>query len=157
MGKHTKIPQSREHLKFCPDHYTEIENYELAKADDFVGWICHHRNGEQFSKEWLIANNMYFNRTDPHEFKFVTVNEHKQIHGALLGKSTKGRHHTDEAKAKIGAFNKGKPKSEEHRRKLAEAQTGKPSWSKGKHLSDEHRKRLSDARKAYFARIKGGI
>lgn len=33
-------------LKYCPEHYQEIENYELAKADDFKGWICHHRNGE---------------------------------------------------------------------------------------------------------------
>lgn len=66
--------------RFCPEHYTEIENYELAKADNFEGWACHHRNGEEFSKEWLLKNNMYYNRTDPHEFKFVRHDEHSRLH-----------------------------------------------------------------------------
>ena len=78
-------------LKYCPEHYQEIENYELAKADDFKG---HHRNGEEFSKEWLIKNNnMYYNRTDPHEFKFVTTAEHALIHN-------KGKKHTEQWKDK---------------------------------------------------------
>ena len=111
----------REHsfIKFCPEHYTEIENYELAKADNFVGWVCHHRNGVEFSKEWLIKNNMYFNRTDPHEFKFVTRAEHNVIHSTghdrvkgvknpMYGKKGKdnpnyGSHRTEETRARMRA------------------------------------------------------
>ena len=39
------------YMDFCPEHYMEIENYELAKSDNFVGWVCHHRNGEEFELE----------------------------------------------------------------------------------------------------------
>lgn len=105
---------------FCPEHYTEIENYELAKADNFKGWVCHHRNGEYFSKDWLVKNNMYFNRKDPHEFKFMTLAEHNRVHWT-------GRKHTNES-----------------RQKMAEARKGKPSPNKGKHLSDETRKKMSE-------------
>lgn len=35
------IPQSIR--KFCKDDYTKIENYELAKADNFKDWCIHHR------------------------------------------------------------------------------------------------------------------
>ena len=27
---------------YCKD-YENIENYEKAKADNFIGWHCHHR------------------------------------------------------------------------------------------------------------------
>ena len=106
-------------IKFCPEHYKEIENYELAKADNFKGWVCHHRNGEEFSKEWLINNNMYYNRSDPHEFKFVTREEHNKIHhtghmraigklNPMYGKKGRdnpnyGSHRTEETKARMRA------------------------------------------------------
>jgi hypothetical protein len=79
---------------FCPEHYEEIENYDLALKDNFIGWTCHHRNGEEFSVEWLKANNMYYNRKDPHEFKFMRNAEHKSLH-------SKGKKFTDEHKEKI--------------------------------------------------------
>lgn len=63
--------KSFSHIYFCPDHYTEIKNYDLALKDDFKDWVCHHIKGEEFTKEWLIQNNLYFNRTDPHEFVFL--------------------------------------------------------------------------------------
>lgn len=97
---------------YCPEHYKEIENYEQAINDKRKTWVCHHRNGEQFSTEWLISNNMYFNRTDPHEFKFVTKSEHNKIH-------SKGRKHTNDAKQKIGAGNKGKTRSNEYKSNLS--------------------------------------
>lgn len=28
---------------YCRDNITKIENYELAKADNFKGWEIHHR------------------------------------------------------------------------------------------------------------------
>lgn len=70
-------------IKFCPNNYTEIENYDKAINDNSQMWYCHHRNGEEFSRDWLIKNNMYYNRTDPHEFKFVTKSEHERIHSRL--------------------------------------------------------------------------
>lgn len=42
-------------MKYCPEHYMEIENYDLALADNFEGWICHHRNGMEFSNEGCLG------------------------------------------------------------------------------------------------------
>ena len=67
----------------CPEHYKEIENYVEAVNDTKNKWVCHHRNGEEFSVEWLKKNNMYFNRKDPHEFKFIKDKEHRQLHRKL--------------------------------------------------------------------------
>lgn len=92
---------------FCPERYVEIENYELAKADNFKGWICHHRLGEHcFTKDQLIAFGMYFNVT-PGELKFVTKKEHTLIH--IVGKPTmKGKHHTEATRKRMSESHKGK-------------------------------------------------
>ena len=29
--------------QYCKDDLSKIENYELAKADNFKGWHIHHR------------------------------------------------------------------------------------------------------------------
>lgn len=107
-------------LKYCPEHYQEIENYELAKADNFKGWICHHRNGEEFSKEWLIKNNMYYNRKDPREFKFVTKDEHFLIHN-------KGKKHTEQWKhnMKGNILHLGCKHSDDTKSKMRTAKLGK--------------------------------
>lgn len=149
--------KSCSHIAFCPDHYTEIENYELALADNFVGWICHHRNGEEFSKEWLVKNNMYYNRTDPHEFKFVTIREHAKIHGLkgadnpFYGKQRigvenpfYGKHHTAETKEKMKtsqAKRKRNPLSAETKAKIAASMRGK------KHSEETKRKMCESQRK----------
>lgn len=89
---------------FCKD-FENIENYDKAKADNFKGWICHHRlethnsDGERRSvdvtyKE-LIALDMYLNRP-AEELIFLTVSEHAKLHNG----------------------------SEEHRRKNSEAHKG---------------------------------
>jgi len=90
----------RSYKKFCPNHYTEIENYFEALKDDFKGWTCHHRNGEEFSVEWLKANNMYYNRSDPHEFKFMRTYEHKSLHGRIREFSEE--HKANISKSKMG-------------------------------------------------------
>jgi hypothetical protein len=75
---------------------------------------------------------------------------------------TKGKKHTEEAKAKISAAGMGRkcPKSPEHRKKLSEANKGKKLSSeekarraelrKGKVISDETRKKLSEAGKGHI-------
>ena len=112
-------------LKYCPEHYQEIENYELAKSDNFVGWVCHHRNGEEFPKKWLIKNKMYYNRKDPHEFKFLKESEHKRLH--QCGKPSNRLGHkgnkyslSEETKQRISKAKLGHKVSLETRRKLSE-------------------------------------
>lgn len=63
----------------------KIENYELAKADNFKGWDIHHRleltlDGDfAHSKEDLIRLGMYYNR--PYfELIFLRHNEHSKLH-----------------------------------------------------------------------------
>jgi hypothetical protein len=52
----------------------------------------------------------------------------------------RGRKHTEEHKAKIGAAHKGRPRSAETLAKMSAALKGRP-------LSEEHRQKLSDAKK----------
>lgn len=153
---------------FCKD-YEKIENYEKAKADNFVGWDCHHRrqtwtsDGKRrevdISVEELISLGMYFDRPSE-ELIFLPASEHISLH--KKGKTYfKGKHHTEETKkkqseAKEGEknpmygkcpWNKGIPQSEEHRKKNSESHKGKPSPNKGKHLSTETKNKISETLK----------
>lgn len=72
--------------KYCrPGEFERIENYELAKADNFKGWCIHHRleltlNGEYaHSKEELKRMNMYYNRPY-YELIFLHLGEHMKLH-----------------------------------------------------------------------------
>ena len=68
----------------------KIENYQLAKADNFKGWVIHHRlethnsDGERrlviISKAELIALDMYYNRPAS-ELIYLTRSEHAYLHG----------------------------------------------------------------------------
>ena len=94
-----------------------IENYDLAKADNFEGWICHHRLGETKPRKWLEENDLYYNR--PHtELKYVTLSEHNTIH-------KKGKKASIETRKKLSDAHKGVAKSDEHKRKIKEAVKGK--------------------------------
>lgn len=64
-----------------------------------------------------------------------------------------GRNHTDESKAKIGAFNKGKKLSPEHLEKLRLANLGNKhnkgnKYRLGKTASEESKKKMSESHKA---------
>ena len=104
---------------YCKD-YENIENYYKAKADDFVGWVCHHRKGVDIPTEKLIALGMYYNRPAD-ELIFLTRSEHHYLHK----KGKKRKPMSDEAKIKLSISLKGRPVSEEHRKKLSEAAKGK--------------------------------
>lgn len=132
--------------QYCKD-YENIENYEKAKADNFIGWCIHHRrqthnsNGERLlvditAKE-LKALGLYWNRPAD-ELIFLTTSEHAILH-------QKGKHRSEETRNKISEANKGKHLSEEHKRSISEGQRGEKNHNYGKTKSNETKNKLSNA------------
>ena len=78
---------------YCKD-YTNIENYEKALKDKFVGWCCHHRletntsDGERrlvdITAKELIALGIYYHRPAD-ELILMKSKDHRRLH--LSGKS----------------------------------------------------------------------
>lgn len=149
---------------------SKIENYELAKKDNFVGWDCHHRDEIRTlpsgitvfrSKQELIENGRYYN-CPANELIFMTHSEHQKLHKAGEGNpnygkpgTMKGKVFTAEHKANISASKKGennpnygKKFSDERKAKISTALTGKK-------LSDEHKAKLSVAHKGKTSIHKG--
>ena len=126
--------------RYCSD--TEnVENYELAKADDFVDWDIHHRlethnsDGERrpvdLSRAELIALGTYYGRPAS-ELIFLKHGDHMSLHN-------NGKPFSDETRAKLRAAWKHRaPVSAETRAKQSAAR-------KGKHRSEETRARMSAA------------
>lgn len=114
-----------------------VENYDKAIADTAQTWQCHHRlethnfDGERrlvdISSAELIALDMYFDRP-PEELIFMTALDHKRLHNVGKEVCWKGKHLSEETKAKMSAAKKRKkrgPLSEEQKAKLSEAKKGK--------------------------------
>ena len=131
--------------RYCKD-YENIENYQKALADNFIGWDCHHRlethnsDGERrlvdITRDELKSLGMYYNRPSS-ELIFIKHNEHKSLHKpseetkkkmSTAKKGEKhpmyGKHRTEETRKKIAETNKGKKRSEETRKKIAEIKKG---------------------------------
>ena len=142
--------------RFCKEP-EKIENYEKAKADDFVGWCIHHRlqtwtsDGKRrlvdITRKELIALDMYYDRP-AEELIFLTLGEHSSLHN-------KGKLCSEEAKKKMSAAKKdrcsgknnsfyGKRHSEETKMRISRTKTGK----KLEPFSEEHKQKLSEAMKA---------
>lgn len=71
-------------LSYCKE-YWKIENYDRAKADNFKGWVCHHRLEltleDEFARtsEELKQLGMYYDR--PYfELIFLTTSDHAKLH-----------------------------------------------------------------------------
>ena len=132
--------------RYCKN-YQDIENFEKAKKDDFVGWHCHHRlethtsDGERrdadISHKELKALGMYYNRPAS-ELIFLPASEHnaygKGKHRSVEtrrkmkgNKNALGYKHSEETKNKMRESHKGKHHSEEARRKMK----GKNIWIRG--------------------------
>ena len=98
--------------KVCTD-FTKVENHDKAFADNYEGWVLHHKLGISVSREELIELNLYYNRP-PQELFFVTEKEHRGIHN-------KGMKHKDSWRRKISNVWKGKKKSEHTKKLMSEA------------------------------------
>ena len=107
-------------LEYCKE-YQKIENYELAKADNFKGWEIHHRleitlDGEHaYTKDDLVKMNMYYNR--PHfELIFLTRSEHRRLHNStayyknIMSKVKKGHKVDNVTRSKLSVSHIGKHK-----------------------------------------------
>ena len=140
---------------YCKN-YKNIENYDKAKADNFICWCCHHRletwtsDGERrlvdISAAELKALDMYYNRPSS-ELIFMKHGEHSILH-------KKGRCLSEEHKKKLSEARKdrytgennpmyGKKHSDETLRKMREAK-------KGKKMSAETRESMSESRKGHL-------
>ena len=144
--------------KYCRD-FEKIENYEKAKAENFVGWECHHRlethtsDGERrpvdITQKELKALGTYYNRPAS-ELIFLTTREHNAFKkGKYTGEKNPmyGKHHSAESKKKNSYFHKGKHLSEETKNKISEANKGEKHPNYGKHHSEETKKKMSEAAK----------
>ena len=75
---------------------TQIENYLFAQADNFKGWVLHHRFETHTSdgvrrlipltREELNALGMYRDRT-PDELTWMKASEHMRLHRSFKGDS----------------------------------------------------------------------
>lgn len=109
--------------RYCKD-IKNIENYEKAKADKFIGWVIHHRlethnsDGERrtvdITQSELKALGMYWHRPAS-ELIFLPEIEHNSLHH-------KGKQ----------SPNKGKKLSKEHKRKMSESKKGRHWFNNGK-------------------------
>lgn len=142
--------------RYCKD-IEDVENYEKALSDNFVGWDCHHRlethtsDGERrkidITRKELIALDMYLNRP-AEELIFLTRSEHIILHnhsierGKKISKTKIGQRRSNETKRKLSIAHKGKHLSEETKKKMSEA-------LKGRSFSKEHKNKLSEALKCH--------
>ena len=137
-------------LRVCKE-YWKIENYELAKADNFKGWIMHHKleigTDYRNSAADLKLMNLYFDRP-PEELIFLPLREHVSLH-------MKGKKLSEEQRLKCANGMKGKHLSDEHKRKISEAGKGKHKCWLGKKFTDEHKLKISEANKGKSKGFKG--
>ena len=71
--------------RYCCESLEEVENYELAKANNFEGWDLHHRleineHGKvRFTMKQLKKLDLYYNRPAS-ELIWLTRKEHRRMH-----------------------------------------------------------------------------
>lgn len=124
---------------YCIEDIKNIENYDLAMADNSHIWICHHRleiNSDYTNtREDMKLMNLYYHRPAS-ELIFLTREEHTSIHSnarkeAIRNnfiKCNRNRVWSDETKAKISKALTGRkrgPMSDEHKKKIGMSRLGK--------------------------------
>ena len=114
-------------LKYCKDDISKIENYELAKADDFKGWCIHHRDEykvlpsgiEVFRTQVELKENGRYYHCPANELIFMTLSEHQAYHM---------KHITKARRVKLSEGNRRRQYTEDTRKKMSES--AKKRWSK---------------------------
>lgn len=149
---------------YCLDP-ENIENFEKAKADNFVGWEVHHRletwtsDGERrlvdITPAELKALDMYYN-VPAEQLIYLTKSEHTKLHKKgnkyRLGMSNSLEHRAKISETLKGRYEGeknpfyGKQHSEETKQKIGEKSKGRQTML-GKHHSIESKKRMSAAHK----------
>ena len=101
-------------MKYCCEDISKIENYELAKRDNFRGWVIHHRlelveTGAvvDSTKQDLRDRGLYYNRPAS-ELIYLTKSEHQKLHRTGKPGPNRGKHFSEEHKRKILESKKGK-------------------------------------------------
>lgn len=131
--------------RYCCEDVSKIENFEKANTSDEF-YEFHHRKEIELDvdKEWLIANDLYYNRPAS-ELILLTKKEHRQLHmtgkyvcekSPIFGKvgNRLGKHHTAEAKEK---------------NRLAHLGSNHPLY--GKKHKESTIKKMSDARSEWWS------
>ena len=130
-----------------------IENFEKAKADNFKGWLIHHRlethnsDGElrdvDLSKEELEALGTYYMRPAS-ELIFMKTSEHNTLH-------RKGKKMTKESRERISKAQIGR-KHTVISRSLMSLHHSPNSGMKNMKHSEESKKKMAEARRRYWER-----
>ena len=101
-------------MKYCCEDISKIENYELAKRDNFRGWVIHHRlelvetgAAVDSTKQDLRARGIYYNRPAS-ELIYLTRSEHQKLHRTGKPGPNRGKHFSEEHKRKLLESKKGK-------------------------------------------------
>lgn len=142
--------------RFC-NNYKEIENYDLAIADNQQTWHCHHRKEDEgFSADELKECGKYYN-IDASELIFLTCGEHHSMHASgnrnpMYGVRKFGKENPCYGVRLCGEKNGfyGKKHTGETKQKISESRTGKccgkehPNYKKLP-ISDEELKELYDS------------
>ena len=114
----------------------EIENYELAKKDNFEGWHCHHRletmpfSGKIVSQKYLIEQGLYYN-VQPSALIYMKSHEHRCLQNANKGRKREDlSEYNKKNKKGQTPWNKGLHYKNDN---ISRALKGKTSCNKGKH------------------------
>lgn len=124
---------------FCKDDICIIENYDKAVADQSEIWECHHKNGLEYSKQYLKDNGLYYHQSAS-SLIFLPQREHRKLHN-------QGKHLSAETIAKISKSLSDKKQSDETKAKRNAKLKGHPNWGP-EHHTDETKKLISDKIKA---------
>src|SRR5574344_29406 len=92
-NEHKEYMKAYQRQLYCCEDISQIENYNLAKADNFINWDIHHRletnnsDGERrlvdLSHSELKALDMYYNRPAS-KLILLKHKEHMQLHNKKI-------------------------------------------------------------------------
>lgn len=123
---------------YCKDNYEQIENYDLAKVDEFdpKKWELHHRLEQYFSAKTLKAYNMYFD-VQPEDLIWLPKKVHRSDAVISGYDPTKSEYH--QKKLEIWGKNLEEYKTR-HSRKASATWKTRPEYiaCEGKHQLQDH-------------------